>query len=66
MVPWIIDQIKAGWSAPSTESLKNIALCSWLTVNFINVLHTNFSYERRFSSLHVTRENDVRTKNVLV
>jgi len=31
-------------------------------VNFINVLRTNFSYERRFSSLHVTRKNDVRTK----
>jgi len=40
------------------------------TVNFINILRTNFSYEHRFGSIfciHITRKNscrnDVRTKN---
>ncbi len=35
-------------------------------VNFINILRTNFLYERRFGSffyLHVTWENDVHMKN---
>jgi len=31
-------------------------------VNFINILRTNFLYERRFGSLHVTRENDICIK----
>jgi len=35
-------------------------------VNLINILRTNFSYERRFGSLLVTRENDVSTKNARV
>jgi len=35
-------------------------------VNFINVPLTNFSYKRRFGSLHITRENEVRTKNTCV
>jgi len=38
-------------------------------VNFINILCTNFLYGLRFGSffyVHVTRENNVRTKNLLV
>ncbi len=32
-------------------------------VNFINILLTNSSYERRFGSFHVTREDNICTKN---
>ncbi len=32
-------------------------------VNFINVIRMNFSYGRRFFYVHVTRENNVHTKN---
>jgi len=35
-------------------------------VNFINIIRTNFSYECRFFYVHVTRENNVRTKNLYV
>ncbi len=35
-------------------------------VDFINILRTNFSYERRFFYVHVTRENNICTKNLYV
>jgi len=35
-------------------------------LNFINILCTNFWYERCFFYVHVTRENNVRTKNSYV
>jgi hypothetical protein len=34
----------------------------WYGINFINILRTNFSYERRCFYIHVIRENNIRTK----
>jgi len=55
-----------------TNILKSEIKLSQPVVNFINILHRNFSYQHCFGSffqLHVSRkscQNDVRTKNLYV
>ncbi len=48
------------------NNVKFVSTVKRLGVNFINVIRTNFSYERRFSYVQVTRENNVHTKNLYV
>ncbi len=50
-------------SAPAKAAHKMLMKLT-LGVNFINVICTIFSYERRFFYLQVTRENNVCTKNL--